>query len=260
MHAIQAPLPSFSHKCRAHPPYPGLERADPCRPDNQLLAALPAADRARWSDMLELVDMPLGKVLYESGQGVRHVYLPTSSIVSLQNQTAGGHCAEVAAVGNDGIVGVPLLMGGVSTNGRAVVQSAGSGYRMRGQVVIDEFKRGGAVRRLLLHYIQALLTQIAQTATCNRHHSIEQQLCRMILASLDRVQGSNLRATQEMLAIRLGVRRESVTAAALTLQHAGLIRYARGRLEVLERTGLEARVCECYGVVKLECDRLLPLN
>ncbi|MBI5256618.1 MAG: Crp/Fnr family transcriptional regulator [Burkholderiales bacterium] len=261
MHAIHVPLRTVTPGCPQPPPCLRLKPAVPAGlalQDNQLLAALPAADRARWSEQLEPVEMPLGQVLYESGHGVSHVHFPTSAIVSLQNQTADGHCAEVAAVGSDGVVGVPLLMGGMSTNGRAVVHSAGQGYRMRGHVVIEEFNRGGAVMQLLLHYLQALLTQITQTATCNRHHSVEQQLCRLLLLSLDRVQGTDLQATQEMLAGRLGVRRESVTAAALTLQQAGLIRYARGHVEVLERAGLEDRVCECYSVVKLECDRLLP--
>ena len=259
MHVVQAPLGPATPMCQPGSADFGLEPVEAGSPNNQLLAALATADRQRWSSQLELVEMPYGQVLYESGRSVNHVYFPTSSIVSLINLTANGACIEVATVGNDGVVGVPLLMGGVSTNSRAVVQSAGQGYRMKGQWVIDEINRGGAVMQLLLHYTQGLLTQMAQTATCNRHHSIGQQVCRLILLSLDRVQGNNLQMTHELLACRLGVRRETVTAVALALQQAGLIRYARGRVEVLDRAGLEERACECYGVVKVECDRLLRL-
>lgn len=259
MQLIPAPLRSVTpvHRPSAHPrlaPAPPLEPADS---GNLLLAALPPADWLRWSPHLELVDMPLGQVLYESGCSFSHVYFPTSSIVSLHNLASDGACAEVAVVGNDGVVGLPLLLGGISTNGRAVVQSAGQGYRVDGQAVIDEFSQGGAVTHLLLHYTQALLTQVAQTASCNRHHSIGQQVCRLILLTLDRVQGTRLQMTQALLAERLGVRRESVTAAALALKRAGLIRYERGCFDVLDRAGLEERACECYAVVKLECDRLL---
>ena len=225
---------------------------------NHLLAAMTASDWERWSQQMELVDMPLGQVLYESGSELNHVYFPTSSIVSLLNLTASGACAEFATVGNDGVVGVPLLTGGISTNGRAVVQSAGHGYRLPRHVINDELAAGGAVMHLLLRYTQALLTQVAQTALCNRHHAVEQQVCRLILLNLDRVQGNCLQMTQELLATKLGVRRESVTLVALGLQRDGLIRYARGRIEVLDREGLEERACECYAVVKLECDRLLP--
>lgn len=225
---------------------------------NRLLAALPDADWQRWLPHLEHVEMPLGQVLYESGSTIRHLHFPTTSIVSLFNLTADGACAEVAAVGNDGAVGAPLLMGGGSTNGCAVVQTAGQGYRLKGSVAIDDFGKGGAVMQLLLHYLQALLTQIAQSATCNRRHTVDEQACRLILLNLDRVQGNVLHLTQEQLASRLGVRRESITAVALALQRAGLIRYARGRVEVLDREGLEDRACECYGVVKRECERLLP--
>lgn len=228
------------------------------RPSNHLLAALPACDWQHLSTHMELVEMPLGQVLYESGDDLNHVYFPTTAIVSLLNLTASGACAEFATVGNDGVVGVPLLMGGVSTNGRAVVQSAGHGYRLNRQVVVDELNAGGAVMQLLLRYTQALLTQVAQTALCNRHHAVEQQVSRLILQNLDRVQGSSLHMTQELLASKLGVRRESVTLVALALQRDGLIRYARGRIEVLDRRGLEERACECYAVVKHECDRLLP--
>ena len=202
--------------------------------------------------------MPLGQVLYESGSDLNHVYFPNTAIVSLLNLTASGACAEFAAVGNDGVVGVPLLMGGMSTNGRAVVQSAGHGHRLHRQVINDELHAGGAVMQLLMRYTQALLTQVAQNALCNRHHSVEQQVSRLILQNLDRVQGNCLQMTQEVLASKLGVRRESVTLVALALQREGLIRYARGRIEVLDRQGLEAKACECYAVVKLECDRLLP--
>jgi CRP-like cAMP-binding protein len=228
------------------------------RPGNHLLAALPACDWQHLSQQMELVEMRLGQVLYESGSDLNHVYFPTSSIVSLLNLTASGACAEFATVGNDGVVGVPLLMGGMSTNGRAVVQSAGHGYRLHRQVINDELNAGGALMQLLLRYTQALLTQVAQTALCNRHHAVEQQVCRLILLNLDRVQGNCLQMTQELLATKLGVRRESVTLVALALQRDGLIRYARGRIEVLDREGLEERACECYAVVKLECDRLLP--
>lgn len=232
----------------------------PCanRPDNRLLAAMPACDWEHLSQHMELVEMPLGQVLYESGDDLNHVYFPTTSIVSLLNLAANGACAEFATVGNDGVVGVPLLMGGVSTNGRAVVQSAGHGYRLNRQVLVDELNAGGAVMQLLLRYTQALLTQVAQTALCNRHHAVEQQVSRLILQNLDRVQGNSLFMTQELLAGKLGVRRESVTLVALALQRDGLIRYARGRIEVLDRGGLEERACECYAVVKHECDRLLP--
>ncbi len=228
------------------------------RPDNRLLAALPTCDWQHLSAHMELVDMPLGQVIYESGDDLNHVYFPTTAIVSLLNLTASGACAEFATVGNDGVVGLPLLMGGISTNGRAVVQSAGHGYRLQRQVIVDELDAGGALMQLLLRYTQALLTQVAQTALCNRHHAVEQQVSRLILQNLDRVKGDSLKMTQELLAGKLGVRRESVTLVALTLQRDGLIRYARGLIEVLDRQGLEKRACECYGVVKLECDRLLP--
>jgi CRP-like cAMP-binding protein len=261
MHALHASRQTAAPECHLHLLPEASEPAEWREPGprgNRLLAALPAADLQRWSEQLEWVDMPLGQVLYESGRNASHVYFPTSAIVSLLNLTSDGACSEVAAVGRDGVVGLPLLMGGISTNSRAVVQNAGHGYRLAGEVIVDEFNRGGAGMQLLLHYTQALLTQMAQTATCNRYHSIEQQVSRLLLLSLDRVHGNHLQMTQEMLAGRLGVRRESVTAAALALQHSGLIRYARGHVEVLDREGLEGRSCECYGVVKEECDRLLP--
>lgn len=251
-----APPPRQALLLHRHSPPAMSHEADP--KGNGLLAALSASDWQRWSQQLELVEMPFGQVLYDSGRSLDHVHFPTTSIVSLLNLTADGACAEVATVGNDGVVGLPILMGGISTNGRAGVQSGGHGYRLRGQVIIDEFQRGGAVMQLLLRYTQALLTQVVQTATCTRHHSVDQQVCRLILSNLDRVQGNGLQMTQELLAGKIGVRRESVTAVALALRRAGLIRYARGHIEVLDRAGLEDRVCECYGVVKLECDRLLP--
>lgn len=232
----------------------------PSTPDprqNQLLAALPESDWQRWQPQLEWVDMPLGKVLYESGGKLSHVYFPTSAIVSLLYVMENGASAEIAVVGNEGIVGISLFMGGESTPSRAVVQSAGKGLRMRGQVIKDEFNRD-PVLHLLLRYTQALITQMAQTAVCNRHHSLDQQLCRWLLLSLDRLTGNDLVMTQELIANMLGVRREGVTESATKLQKAGLIRYARGHIKVLDRAGLEARTCECYAVVKKEYDRLLP--
>jgi CRP-like cAMP-binding protein len=225
---------------------------------NHLLAALPAADWQRWLPRLEYVDMPLGQVLYESGNTLSHVYFPTDAIVSLLYVMVNGASAEIAVVGNEGIVGISLFMGGESTPSRAVVQSAGQGFRLPAQAIKDEFNRSGAVMHLLLRYTQALITQMAQTAVCNRHHSLDQQLCRWLLLSLDRLQGTELVMTQELIANMLGVRREGVTEGALKLQQAGLIRYARGRISVLDRAGLEARTCECYAVVKKEYDRLLP--
>ena len=202
--------------------------------------------------------MPLGKVLYESGMPMGHVYFPTTSIVSLLYVMEDGASAEIAVVGNEGIVGIALFMGGETTPSRSVVQSAGAGYRMAGQLLKDEFSRSGPVLHLLLRYTQALITQMAQTAVCNRHHSLDQQLCRWLLLSLDRLPGNELVMTQELIANMLGVRREGVTEAALKLQAAGLIRYARGHITVLDRTGLEARTCECYAVVMKEYARLLP--
>ena len=229
---------------------------DPRR--NQLLAALPAPEWERWSPLLEPVELPLGRVLYESGRTLTHVYFPIDSIVSLLYVMENGASAEIAVVGNEGLVGVSLFMGGETTPSRAVVQSAGSGFRLEAQAMKKEFDRAGPVLHLLLRYTQALITQMAQTAACNRHHSLDQQLCRWLLLSLDRLQGSELRMTQELIANMLGVRREGVTEAALKLQSAGLIRYARGNITVLDRTGLEQRTCECYAVVKKEYDRLLP--
>jgi CRP-like cAMP-binding protein len=202
--------------------------------------------------------MPLGQVLYESGGTLSHVYFPITAIVSLLYVMENGASAEIAVVGNEGIVGISLFMGGQSTPSRAVVQSAGQGFRLTARVMKEEFDRAGPVLHLLLRYTQALITQMAQTAVCNRHHSLDQQLCRWLLLSLDRLQGTELVMTQELIANMLGVRREGVTEGALKLQQAGLIRYARGRISVLNRTGLEERTCECYGVVKKEYDRLLP--
>jgi CRP-like cAMP-binding protein len=226
--------------------------------DNHLLAALPDAESQRWLPQLEPVEMPLGQVLYESGGTLSHVYFPTTAIVSLLYVMENGASAEIAVVGNEGIVGISLFMGGDSTSSRAVVQSAGLGLRLRAQIMKDDFNRAGPVLHLLLRYTQALITQMAQTAVCNRHHSLDQQLCRWLLLSLDRLQGNELVMTQELIANMLGVRREGVTEGALKLQQAGLIRYARGHISVLDRDGLERRSCECYAVVKKEYDRLLP--
>ena len=225
--------------------------------ENHLLAALPRAEWQRWLPQLEWVSMPLGQILYESGSTLSHVYFPTTAIVSLLYVMENGASAEIAVVGNEGIVGVSLFMGGESTPSRAVVQSAGQGFRLSSDAIKDEFKRA-PVLHLLLRYTQALITQMAQTAVCNRHHSLDQQLCRWLLLSLDRLKGNELTMTQELIANMLGVRREGVTEAALNLQAAGLIRYARGRIKVLDRPGLEQRTCECYAVVKKEYDRLLP--
>ena len=228
---------------------------DPRR--NHILAALPGEDCERLFRHLELVPLPLGHSLYEPGVEMRHVYFPTTAIVSLLYVMESGASAEVAVVGNEGVVGVSLFMGGETTPSRGVTQSAGHAYRLRGQLIKDEFHRGGAMQHLLLRYTQALLTQMAQTAVCNRHHSLDQQLCRWLLLSMDRLPGNELRMTQELIANMLGVRREGVTEAAGKLHSAGLIEYHRGRITVLDRAGLEARVCECYAVVKNEFDRLL---
>jgi CRP-like cAMP-binding protein len=207
---------------------------------------------------LESVELGLGDVVYESGATLSHVYFPTTAIISLLYVMENGESAEIAVVGNEGIVGVSLFMGGKSTPSRAVVQSAGTSLRLKAQVLEEEFNQGGAVQHLLLRYTQALLTQMAQTAVCNRHHSLDQQLCRWLLLSLDRLRSNELVMTQELIANMLGVRREGVTEGASRLQSAGLIRYARGHILVLDRAGLEKRTCECYAVVKKEYDRLLP--
>jgi CRP-like cAMP-binding protein len=224
---------------------------------NGLLAALPAAVAAQWLPQLEPVEMPLGKVLYEPGIKLSHVYFPTTSIVSLLYVMENGASAEIAVVGHEGIVGISMFMGGNSTPSRAVVQSAGHGLRLKSDLLLTEFNRAGPVLHLLLRYTQALITQMAQTAVCNRHHSLDQQLCRWLLLSLDRLRSSELAMTQELIANMLGVRREGVTEAAGHLHKAGLIRYRRGHITVLDRPGLEQRVCECYAVVKKEYDRLL---
>jgi CRP-like cAMP-binding protein len=225
---------------------------------NHLLRELPADESNRLIPLLETVDLPLGLVIYESGVTLSHVYFPTTAIVSLLYVMENGASAEIAVVGNEGIVGISLFMGGESTPSRAVVQSAGKGLRLKASDMKEEFDRAGSVLHLLLRYTQALITQMAQTAVCNRHHSLDQQLCRWLLLSLDRLKGNELVMTQELIANMLGVRREGVTEGALKLQHAGLISYVRGRITVLDRPGLEKRSCECYAVVKKEYDRLLP--
>lgn len=225
---------------------------------NRLFNVLPSDTYDRLLPYLEPVIMPLGKVLYESGDQLQHAYFPTTCIVSLLYVMENGASAEIAVVGNEGIVGIALFMGGETMPNRAVVQSAGYAYRLRGSLIRKEIGRNGAVLRLLLRYTQALMTQMAQTAVCNRHHSVDQQLCRWLLLSLDRLDSNDLTMTQELIANMLGVRREGVTEAARKLQDAGLIDYKRGRITVLDRPGLEARVCECYQVVKAEFDRLLP--
>ena len=225
---------------------------------NHLLAALPASDYERLAPHLELIPLKLGEVLYEPGVQLRYVYFPTTSIVSLLYVMEDGASAEIAIVGNEGILGISLFMGGETTPSRAVVQSAGYGYRLKAQLLKDEFQRFGPMLHLLLRYTQALITQMAQTAVCNRHHSVDQQLCRWLLLSLDRLESNELSMTQELIANMLGVRREGVTEAAGKLQDAGLISYRRGRITVLDRPGLETRSCECYQVVKKELDRLLP--
>jgi CRP-like cAMP-binding protein len=225
---------------------------------NHLLNALPAEDFKRIAAHLELVPLKLGDILYEPGVKLRYVYFPTTAIVSLLYVMEDGASAEIAIVGNEGILGISLFMGGETTPSRAVVQSAGYGYRLRAQLLKDEFGRFGPFLRLLLRYTQALITQMAQTAVCNRHHSVDQQLCRWLLLSLDRLASRELIMTQELIAAMLGVRREGVTEAAGKLQDAGLIHYRRGKITVVDRPRLEARSCECYQVVKTEFDRLLP--
>jgi len=225
---------------------------------NHLLDALPFDDYSRLKTQLELVPMALGEVLYEPGAKLKYVYFPTTAIVSLLYVMEDGASAEIAVVGNEGVLGISLFMGGDTTPSHAVVQSAGYGVRLKAQLLKDEFARFGPMMHLLLRYTQALITQMAQTAVCNRHHSVDQQLCRWLLLSLDRLASNELSMTQELIANMLGVRREGVTEAAGKLQKAGLIHYQRGKITVLDRPGLEARVCECYEVVKAEFDRLLP--
>jgi CRP-like cAMP-binding protein len=230
----------------------------PDRLANDLMASMPADEWSRIAPDLEVVELPLGKVLYESGGSMSHVYFPSTAIVSLLYVMEDGASAEIAVVGHEGVVGISLFMGGETTPSRAVVQSAGWGYRLRARSIKDEFNRSGPLMHVLLRYTQALITQMAQTAVCNRHHSLDQQLCRWLLLSLDRLNGNELVMTQELIANMLGVRREGVTEAALKLQRLGMISYARGHIKVLDRPALEARVCECYSVVKKEYDRLLP--
>jgi len=263
---------SPSHLAAAQPPGapsspPGRERAAMPTPEasaapgpraNQLLAALPEADWQRLQPGLELVDMPLGQVLCEAGQLLGHAYFPTSAIVSMMYLTEAGSSTEIAVIGREGMVGVPLFMGDGASTTQALVQGKGQGYRLPARTLREEFDRRGPLHRLLLRYTQALIAQTAQVAVCNRHHSIDQQLCRWLLMRLDRQTGDELLVTHELIARLLGVRREGVTEGALALQHSGLIRYRRGHVTVLDRPGLQARSCECHGVVKTEYDRLLP--
>jgi CRP-like cAMP-binding protein len=225
---------------------------------NQLIAALPEAALARWLPHLEPAHMPLGAVIYESGCEMTHMYFPTTSIVSLLYVMRSGASAEIAMVGHEGVVGLPLIMGGGSTPSRALVQSAGEGFRLAASLMLQEFERSAPVMHLLLRYTQSLLTQMAQTAACNRHHSLDQQLCRWLLLNLDRLASNELVMTQELIANMLGVRREGVTEAAGRLHQAGIIDHHRGRITVLDRGRLEKRTCECYAVVRKECERLLP--
>jgi CRP-like cAMP-binding protein len=224
---------------------------------NHLIAALPTAEYERLAASLQLVPMPLGEVLYEPGEQLQHAYFPTTAIVSLHYVMDTGASAETAGVGNEGVVGIALFMGGDTTPSSAVVKTAGHAYRLERRLLKQEFDRAGLLQRLLLRYTQALITQMTQTAACNRHHSVEQQLCRWLLSTLDRIPDRELVITQELVASMLGVRREGITEAAGKLQHAGFIRYRRGHIAVLDRPGLEARACECYAVVKKELGRLL---
>jgi CRP-like cAMP-binding protein len=237
-----------------------VEHRPPTPRVNRLLAALPDLEWARIEAHLSPVRVALGEPIYESGQQIERVYFPVSSIISLLYVLEDGSSAEIAVVGREGVVGVSLFMGGESTPSRAVVQSAGWAYRLAGSILKREFIRGGELQHLMLRYTQALLTQMAQTAVCNRHHSIDQQLCRWLLLSLDRLAGNELTMTQELIANMLGVRREGVTEAAGKLQDANLIRYSRGKITVLDRAGVEARCCECYEVVRKESARLLPYS
>jgi len=239
----------------------GMNAAAKSRPEvNLLIAALPEDVRERLIAHMELVEMPLGRVLYESGVKLQHVYFPVNCIVSLLYVMEDGHSAEIGIVGLEGLVGIALFMGGETTPSRALVQSAGMAYRLPGRYLKDEFSESGPLQRLLLRYTQALITQMAQTAVCNRHHNVDQQLSRWLLMSMDRLPSNELVMTQELIANMLGVRREGVTEAAGKLQKLGLISYHRGRITVLDRPGLEANSCECYRVVKSEFDRLLPIE
>jgi CRP-like cAMP-binding protein len=261
------PMPTSSPSCRKAAKAPSSASEDKARSagharhsprQNHLLDALPRSDYERFAPHLELIPMKLGDVLYESGVQLSYVYFPTTSILSLLYVMEDGASAEIAIVGNEGILGISLFMGGETTPSRAVVQSAGHAFRLKAELLKTEFGRFGPTMHLLLRYTQALITQMAQTAVCNRHHSVDQQLCRWLLLSLDRLQTNELSMTQELIANMLGVRREGVTEAAGKLQDVGLISYRRGRISVLDRPGLEARSCECYQVVKTEFDRLLP--
>ncbi len=224
---------------------------------NHLLAVLPAEIFERIAPHLELISMPLGEVLYESGGPLHHVYFPTTAIVSLHYLLESGATAEIAGVGNEGVIGISIFMGGNTTPNLATVQTAGCGYRLKERLMMEEFNRAGPMMRLMLRYTQALMTQISQTAVCNRHHSIEQQLCRWLLLNLDRLPSQELTITQELIAGMLGVRREGITEAAGNFQRAGLISYRRGHITVLDRSGLESHACECYQVVRKEFHRLL---
>lgn len=225
---------------------------------NQMLATLPDDVQERLYPHMELVELTPGKVLYESGDTLRYVYFPTNSVVSLLHVTASGASAEISVVGNEGLIGIPLLMGGGSTNNKALVQSAGHAYRLLGRRIKEEFNRHGVLLHTVLRYTQALITQMSQTAACNRHHTIDQRLCRWLLLSLDRVDGDELMMTQELIANMLGVRREGVTEAAGRLQRMGVIEYHRGHIQLLDRAQLETLSCECYAVVRKESERLLP--
>lgn len=230
----------------------------PIKEQNYLFHSIPSPEWERLLPHIEPVELPLGKVLYEPGTKMSHVYFPSTAIISLLYALENGSSAEIAIAGNEGIIGISIFMGGESTSSRAVVQSAGLGYRVKSSLILDEFNRSGPVMHLLLRYTQALITQMSQTAVCNRHHTLDQQFCRWLLLSLDRLPSNELVMTQELIANMLGVRREGVTEAALKVQKAGFIKYARGRITILDRTGLEKRTCECYQVVKSEYDRLLP--
>ncbi len=238
-------------------PWSAAPNSAPSARKNHLLAGLPDAEWQRWLPQLEWVDMPQGRVLHESGSALDQVYFPTTAIVSLINVTQEGASTEVAVVGNEGMVGIEVVMGGGTSCSRAVVQSGGFGFRLKARPLREEFERSSTAMHLLLRYTQALMTQMAQRAVCNRHHSIDQQLCRCLLIHLDRLGGNEITMTHELIASMLGVRREGVTETALKLQSGGLIRYARGRISVLDRHGLEQRACECYAVVRNEYQRLL---
>lgn len=230
-----------------------------CIPEkNWLLAALPAAERCHWAQRLELVDLPPGSVLYEAGETLTHVWFPTTSVVSLLHAMEDGASSEVAVVGHEGIAGLSLFMGCETTPNRAVVQSGGAAFRMKARSFVEEFDRGGSAPQVLLRYTESLIVQMAQTAACNRHHSIDQQLCRRLLLSVDRTESNEILMTQEVIAHMLGVRREGVTAAAGQLNREGLISSRRGRITVLDRAGLAHRTCECYAVVRREFERLRP--